>query len=527
MGSYTRHSHIHHLWEGWENHESDNHYTPGDLWAPDFLAPFFREWDTAQEIAAAVGDIEISIESGGSGKERKITIPVQQIVQLLLVHQQAERVGYRGDRDNPLVDQILLGKIIPPEFQKEKDRINFYTGSRDYDDEDIHYYEPTEIYEDPFTDIPDFYTFLSLYSIKEEGKLDEYMQKTYGSTSVGKVRFNGDYVNTFVKDGSLFVSHDDINFRVNYQRTSRGLSVSFICDDKDDVVEKVMKWAQSKAQEAEQIMIQDLKWKIIDHQFKEFEISNDKPKEELLLDDESKSRLFQPLKEFWEGKIKKRSIVLAGKPWLWKTLAGIQMLLERPEDVTAIIVKASSIQNSEKINNLFRIARKLRPCMLLIDDAEHLMKMDNNGERTELARAMIDELDSFEDNEGMFLMLTTNYANEIDPALSQRPWRINDFIYFGAPDRNIRKKYIVNWIEENKISNILASRIKKFTTYSKWCSLDIIRGALEEWKTFKQDDKRFYETVDRIGKDYIENNSLLQKLGLLKDKFRGWASKKD
>jgi len=493
-------------WHHLPKWEEDRVFTPEELWAPDFLAPFFRMGDTVKEVGDIIGDIKISIGKEWSEKTRIITVPIKQVLQLILVHQQAGKAGNHSIAS--LVDQTLVWKEPMHDYTEETDHMNFYI----WDSETIWNapweYRATKIMEDPFEDIPDEYMLLFLHSLEKDGKLSKPMQEMYGSTKTAKTSFLWKYVDTFIGSGMLYISDDNINFSIEFRKSHGYYEMTYKCHNDTTIVSNVMSWLKEKAKEAENLMIQDLQWKVLDHRLKNFDISNDKPDEELLLDDESSHRLFHPFKDFLEGKIKKRSTVLAGKPWLWKTLAGIQMILDRPDGVTAIVIKASSIDRPYEIQRLFKIARMLKPCMLMIDDAEHLMKMDENWERTELARTMIDELDSFEDNEGIFLMLTTNYADTIDPALAQRPWRINDFIYFSPPNSEIRRKYILEWIVAQELSNISEKDINNFIKASKWCSLDIIRWALEEWKTFEQDEDKFYGTIERIWKDYIDKGVL-------------------
>ena len=91
-------------------------------------------------------------------------------------------------------------------------------------------------------------------------------------------------------------------------------------------------------------------------------------------------------------------------------------------------------------NEVFRRARGLRPCVLVLEDLDTLV---GNEERS----FFLNQLDGFERNHGLIVLATTNYPERIDPAIIDRPSRFDRKYHFNLPTIHERLQYLTSWQE--------------------------------------------------------------------------------
>ena len=88
--------------------------------------------------------------------------------------------------------------------------------------------------------------------------------------------------------------------------------------------------------------------------------------------------------------------------------------------------------------SVFDRARKLRPCILILEDLDALVNDENRS-------VFLNQLDGFEKNEGMLVVATTNHPERIDPAILNRPSRFDRKYHFGLPETTERIGYLTHW----------------------------------------------------------------------------------
>jgi AAA+ superfamily predicted ATPase len=87
---------------------------------------------------------------------------------------------------------------------------------------------------------------------------------------------------------------------------------------------------------------------------------------------------------------------------------------------------------------VFERARGLRPCVLVLEDLDSLVRDDNRS-------FFLNQLDGFERNHGMIVLATTNHPHRIDPAIIDRPSRFDRKYHFPLPTFDERREYLANW----------------------------------------------------------------------------------
>lgn len=101
---------------------------------------------------------------------------------------------------------------------------------------------------------------------------------------------------------------------------------------------------------------------------------------------------------------------------------------------------------ARKVRELFKEARKTKPCIIFIDEIDAVgvkRGNDHNGERDQTMNQLLAELDGFNTEEGILLVAATNRLNDLDPALI-RSGRFDKHIHIPLPMTKEDRMKIIN-----------------------------------------------------------------------------------
>lgn len=135
----------------------------------------------------------------------------------------------------------------------------------------------------------------------------------------------------------------------------------------------------------------------------------------------------------------KRGILFVGPPGNGKThclRASIRLLDVPCLYVQSLATKYETEDNS--IRQVFGHARELTPCCLVFEDLDAMITPKNRS-------FFLNQLDGFEQNDGILTIATTNHADRLDPAIVDRPSRFDRKYHFELPARAEREAYITMW----------------------------------------------------------------------------------
>jgi len=183
------------------------------------------------------------------------------------------------------------------------------------------------------------------------------------------------------------------------------------------------------------------------HGFLSFLKYKKKSWEDIIISDEIKKDISNNLLFLLENKKKckklsipwRRGILLEGKPGTGKTLLG--NILCNILKCTVIWVSSKSIQDSSDIALLFDAARYLSPSLIFFEDID-LFGTDRDIERSRILGELLTQLDGAEENEGVFIIATTNKPHLLDRALVNRPSRFDIRIRIEKPNEKEREQLV-------------------------------------------------------------------------------------
>ena len=138
-----------------------------------------------------------------------------------------------------------------------------------------------------------------------------------------------------------------------------------------------------------------------------------------------------------------KGVLLVGPPGTGKTLlaravageAGVEFLSISGSDFVEMYVGVGA----SRVRDLFEQAKKAAPCIIFIDEIDAVGRQRGTGlggghdEREQTLNQLLVEMDGFGTNDGVVVLVATNRADILDPALL-RPSRFDRQIYVGYPD---------------------------------------------------------------------------------------------
>lgn len=136
------------------------------------------------------------------------------------------------------------------------------------------------------------------------------------------------------------------------------------------------------------------------------------------------------------GQHLKRGLLLYGPPGTGKTHT-VRYLLGAMPDVTCVVLSGNALG---LVSDATELAHTLQPAVVVLEDvdliAEHReMHMDPQP----LLFALLDAMDGLTAEADVAFILTTNRADLLEPALSQRPGRVDLAVEIPLPDNSARR----------------------------------------------------------------------------------------
>lgn len=146
----------------------------------------------------------------------------------------------------------------------------------------------------------------------------------------------------------------------------------------------------------------------------------------------------------------KRGLLLYGPPGNGKTLLG--KILACQAKANFIWVTPNHFGHNQGVTSfadIFTFARKLSPTIVFLEDIDLIGGQDRSDRSfRETLCELLNQLDGFEENDGIITIATTNQIKVLDQALATRPGRFDISIEFPNPDKETRKKLFKRYCQD-------------------------------------------------------------------------------
>jgi hypothetical protein len=139
------------------------------------------------------------------------------------------------------------------------------------------------------------------------------------------------------------------------------------------------------------------------------------------------------------GQHLKRGLLLYGPPGTGKTHT-VRYLLSALPDVTVVLLAGPAIAY---VAEAAKMARALQPALVVLEDCDLVAESRelHHGPQP-LLFSVLETLDGLGDDADVAFLLTTNRINVLEPALAQRPGRVDLAVEIPLPDEEARRRLV-------------------------------------------------------------------------------------
>jgi AAA+ superfamily predicted ATPase len=198
-----------------------------------------------------------------------------------------------------------------------------------------------------------------------------------------------------------------------------------------------------------------LKNEIVDSKWKYLDVKNVGWSEIIVSDEQRKIinrniiNFIKNLSMYKENRLPtSRGVLITGPPGTGKTLCC--EVIVNDLDCSTIYVSTDSVSEVGDIKKVYSLARKISPCLVIVEDIDTLGGLDRTvrGGEHPLLGEFLNCLAGMGDNDGVITIATTNYAEHLDAALADRPGRFDVRLNFGLPNAELRKHILDKYLKD-------------------------------------------------------------------------------
>lgn len=160
----------------------------------------------------------------------------------------------------------------------------------------------------------------------------------------------------------------------------------------------------------------------------------------------------------------KRGIVLYGPPGTGKTMIG--RALARHCGVTFIYTTPGMLEEAADVRRVFDWGRRFAPSILFFEDFDLVAGHRDRGSRTEILGEFLAGLDGVDSGEGIITIATTNDLKAIEPALKDRPNRIDCVLEIPTLAAAERRCFLQGWLDRRGGTLDLALWVRRTRNYT-------------------------------------------------------------
>jgi len=153
--------------------------------------------------------------------------------------------------------------------------------------------------------------------------------------------------------------------------------------------------------------------------------------------------------------------MLKGIPGTGKTKIGKVICNTIGDEVTFIWVTPGDIDSTSKVKAICELARGTAPSVLFLEDIDLYSKHRDLEPNKGLLGELMNQLDGLIENEFVIVIATTNYPDNVEDAIRNRPGRFDRIIDVSIPDIECRERMLNLFLKERSVEAEDVSKLIK------------------------------------------------------------------
>ncbi len=146
----------------------------------------------------------------------------------------------------------------------------------------------------------------------------------------------------------------------------------------------------------------------------------------------------------------RRGILLHGPPGTGKTFA-CRYLCHKLKGVTRLFVTGTAHLN---VGAIFSFARLMQPSVVFFEDVDLIFSAREINLYSTALGDLLDQMDGLRSHENISVVFTTNAIDRLEAAIKDRPGRISQCVYMGAPAPDQRRRFLAHQLRKHNSSNV-------------------------------------------------------------------------
>ncbi|MFH5805864.1 AAA family ATPase [Alienimonas sp. DA493] len=138
-----------------------------------------------------------------------------------------------------------------------------------------------------------------------------------------------------------------------------------------------------------------------------------------------------------------KGLLFHGPPGTGKTYT-CRYLVGRLPEVTTFVVAGQSLH---QVKSVCGLAKLYEPSLVILEDVDLVFTEREMNPHTSALGDLMDEMDGFRPDEAVSFILTTNAIERVERAIKDRPGRIGQCMYFGPPNKELRGRYLHQYLK--------------------------------------------------------------------------------